>query len=279
MEKVRFTLHFLAVLSSNDFSRLDLYTSDIPFLCFLANSYLTTRSGALLQSYRKLAVPSSDIDYENAVFNVLFAFGAIRPLLRVTTIEDAKIEHARKLERPSEFVARGEFVSPPSILNLKKEERSPPWSAYIGTIALDVFDGRDTVVTRYIALQPSFFLLVGCDQLDYDSAYFRSSEELRVAAVGENDSGKPIQMFGADAIDVIYSQFYTPGEDTWTYHLREAPDGEKLKQPHILDLVDEYIVTKIYQARKDATAEELTDTCKCTLFRMPVFSIHCQRRF
>ena len=76
----------------------DLYGTDIPFLCFLTNMYLTSRFFALLETYKQETDP--DVTLENAVFRVWFSFGiTFRPVLSVVHVKDAGLQLEKRIER------------------------------------------------------------------------------------------------------------------------------------------------------------------------------------
>ncbi|KLO10784.1 hypothetical protein SCHPADRAFT_942574 [Schizopora paradoxa] len=257
---------------------LHLYGTDIPFLCFLTNMYLTARYFAILETYKQKTDP--DISLKNAVFRVWFSFGnSLRPVLSITHVRDAGSQLAKRIEPTTESesesgekcdtVARGGLhTSPPPIYDAKTKPGGGTKPGPGAQIAVDVYDQANTVVVRHIAFQPDFRTLMNIKNLDHDSPYAQSDEEPRVAAIGINpDIGKADAIWVHDVVDVIFEQFYAPGEDSWTFHLREDPvktheGGNQSKRKHILDFVDDYIkdnLMTVEESLNEMDAERMYD--------------------
>lgn len=122
-----------------------------------------------------------------------------------------------------------------------------------GQIAVEVQDGADAIVLRYIPfsidirtdIRAAVTRIVELDIQKRKSAYFKNKDEVRVGPVFGFDYRVYRPIPGDDIVDWIYHQFYVEGEDPWTFRLRER---EGRKGTHILDFIDEYIGTTLKKA-------------------------------
>ncbi len=200
---------------------IDRYITDIPFLCFLTNIYVATRCEELLKSF------PGDLPIDNTVFRVRFTTKSFGPVIDVMHVDDADRQLSKRLSA---------FLPPPSKFDAKNRpilssdsKRGQPGPQ----IEVDVFDCIHTSVIRFIPLDPDFRVQGREGVLDSQSPYLNSGQEIRANPVGF----VPIHVY--DVIDRIFSRFYVPGQDPWTYDFR-GDDGQEQGMKHVLDLIDEY---------------------------------------
>ncbi len=214
-------------------AKLDRYNIDIPFLCFLANLYVSTRHAELLQN------AEGDLQFGNAVFRVWFTKSSYhwQPVLSVMHVKDAERELAARLATwtPEGTVAKNRPCTPP----LRSENATHGGQVDPGAqIEVAVVNyGRRMPVIRQISFDPDPRVKIKCDASELESDYFTSSEDIRANPI--DFTSRPIG--GRDAIDLIFSKFYVPGEDPWAYHLREDDQGRRLNDKHVLDFIDDCI--------------------------------------
>ncbi len=126
-------------------------------------------------------------------------------------------------------------------------------------IAVEVFEGADTIILRYIPFEYDM-RAVATNDLDELTAYSMDKDrgKIRVGPIVGLEFEKLEPMPGHDIVDCIYEQFYIRGEDPWAFHLRDG-DGGGRKGIHILDFIDEYIRTSL---KKEAEEYELKTLMK-----------------
>lgn len=198
----------------------------MPFLCFLANFYVSTRQEDLLKKY------SGELSLQDAGFRLWFEKNTHEPKLCVMHSKDA----ARDLsERLSKYQTIGMNCHPAPPL----ESKTAAGNSEVGTdaqIELDITIHQETVIRR-ISYDPDPRVNFKGDVSKLKPSYLRRRQEVRANPV-DFDS-KPVD--GLDVIDGIFSKFYARKRDPWAYHLRKDGQGRKLDHRHILDFIDDCI--------------------------------------
>ncbi len=128
-------------------------------------------------------------------------------------------------------------------------------------IAVEVFEGADTIILRYIPFEHDMRAVAMTNDFDELTEYSIDKGEIRVGPVWGlvPEEQRPIP--GHDVVHCIYQQFYVWGEDPWAFHLRDG-DGGGRKGIHILDFIDGYIKTTLKKEAEDYELETLMKNLK-----------------
>ncbi len=103
-------------------------------------------------------------------------------------------------------------------------------------IAIEVYNGANTIVLRYIPFTNNIRAVAMTNDLDDQTVYFNDKVEVRVGPVLQVGFDKYRSIPGDDVVDWIFEKFYIPGEDPWAFHLRNRDgEGGGRNVMHILD--------------------------------------------
>ncbi|KLO06195.1 hypothetical protein SCHPADRAFT_1002475 [Schizopora paradoxa] len=192
---------------------VDRFDKDMPFLCFLANLYISTRSTELLDN----SLGAQQITVADASFQAFFI--SPKPILSAAHVSVA--EHGLQINLESH--SRNGIQIKTRSRASRKQTDDAGFDGKIGSnieIAVVVRGPDGALIVRRISYDPDPRVNFRCGAKDLESAYFSKAGHFRRSFL--NYRGSPLdESKGRDIVDNVISMFYTPDGDPWTCHLRD----------------------------------------------------------